>query len=136
MSIETGLRAKRVFVVGEKDLAISLGGSAHVLASPILINFIELACVAATDHFLASGETTVGLETHFFHLAPTPPGWAVSIEVELVKVAGGRLTYTATATDPAGEIGKAEHVRCIVNADAFEARKNKRIGKAGSAIPL
>src|SRR5262249_35933942 len=51
--IVTGLRGSASLVVGEEHTAPSIGsGKVRVLATPVMINLIEAAALAAVEHLL------------------------------------------------------------------------------------
>ncbi len=120
MPLQTGLTATIDLVVSEDDTAVAFrSGSVAVLATPRLVALCEEAAVAAIDGELESGKTSVGMRVQFDHLAPTAVGAPVTAEATLEKVAGRRLTFTVSASDPRGLIAAGKVTRVIVDEQHF-----------------
>jgi fluoroacetyl-CoA thioesterase len=122
-----GLKGSTTYRVGLDDLADRLGGSVPVLASPRIITLIENTCVAAVDHLLPPGQTTVGHVFKISHLAPTPVDWTVTVVVELTGINDRALTYHVEAHDDVGKIAEGEHVRFVISNERFSDRLDRRI---------
>ena len=120
MPIQTGLTASVDLVVAADDTAPAFGsGSVPVLATPRLVALCEEAAVQAIDGQLGTGETSVGMRVQFDHLAPTMVGSLVTAEATLEKVAGRRLTFTVSASDPRGLIAAGKVTRVVVDVESF-----------------
>ena len=120
MPIQTGLTASVDLVVAADDTAPAFGsGSVPVLATPRLVALCEEAAVQAIDGQLGTGETSVGMRVQFDHLAPTMVGSLVTAEATLEKVAGRRLTFTVSASDPRGLIAAGKVTRVVVDVERF-----------------
>lgn len=120
MALETGLTSSVELVVADGDTAPAFGsGSVPVLATPRLVALCEEAAVGAIDGALGPGETSVGMRVQFDHLNPTMVGSPVTAEATLEKVAGKRLTFTVSATDPRGLIGAGKVTRVVVDVERF-----------------
>lgn len=120
MPIQTGLTASVELVVAADDTAPAFGsGSVPVLATPRLVALCEEAAVQAIDGQLGTGETSVGMRVQFDHLAPTMVGSLVTAEATLEKVAGRRLTFTVSASDPRGLIAAGKVTRVVVDVERF-----------------
>jgi fluoroacetyl-CoA thioesterase len=118
--LEPGLYAKASLVVGESDTAQAIRtGTVPVLATPRLIALCEEATCKALDGVLDASKTTVGVRVQFDHLAPLRPGSEVIAEAFLERIEGRRLTFTVTASDPAGLIGAGRVTRVVVYVDEF-----------------
>lgn len=120
MPLKTGLSSSVELLVSEDDTAIAhRSGSVAVLATPRLVALCEEAAVSAVDGELEPGSTTVGMRVQFDHLAPTMVGSPVTAEATLEKVAGRRLTFTVSASDPRGLIAAGKVTRVIVDVERF-----------------
>ena len=72
----------------------------EVLASGFMVGLIEWACIQAINpHLNWPEEQTVGIGFQLSHVAATPPGLTVTVEVELTKVEGRKLTFAIRAAD-------------------------------------
>lgn len=120
MPIKTGLTAAVDLVVGDDDTALAFGsGTVPVLATPRLVALCEEAAVAAINGEMPEGSTSVGMRVQFDHLAPTMVGSTVTAEATLEKVAGRRLTFTVSASDPRGLIAAGKVTRVVVDVERF-----------------
>lgn len=124
-----GVRGKAACAVCAENTARSMGsGDLPVFATPALAGCMERAAAESVRPLLGEGQTTVGVRLELDHTAATPVGMAVRCESELTAVEGRRLTFEIVAFDDAGEIGRAAHVRAIVDAARF---LNRVEGKKG-----
>lgn len=95
----------------------------QVLATPVMVLFMENAALNAILPYLDPGESAVGTAVNIRHLAATPVGHQVTAEAEVTKVDGRRLEFVVTARDETEEIGRGTHERMVVNL----ARLNQRL---------
>lgn len=118
--VETGAQAAAELVVEEADTALAWrSGDVPVLATPRLTALCEeAACLAVADR-LRPGETTVGLQVEFTHVAPTRIGSLVRAEATLERVDGPRLVFTVSATDLCGLVGAGKVTRVVVDRERF-----------------
>ena len=98
----------------------------QVLATPVMILFMENAALAAIRPYLDEGESAVGTVIDVRHLAPTPVGHEVRAEAEVVKVEGNRIEFKVSARDGTEEIGSGTHARLVIDLAAFNARLAKK----------
>src|SRR5215813_14303170 len=86
--------------------APSIGsGVVRVLATPVMINVIEAAALAAVEHLLPAGHQSLGTHLDVRHFAATPIGMHVRATAELVGIDGRTLTFRVTARDDKEPIG-------------------------------
>lgn len=106
----------------------------EVLASGYMVGLIEWACIQAVNpHLDWPREQTVGVGFQLSHVAATPPGLTVTIEVELTKIEGRKLTFAVRATDDLDLISEGIHERFVIDADRFKA---KAAAKAKNALDV
>ena len=131
MSITVGMKGQSETVVTPEKTADAVGsGLLPVFATPAMIALMENAAVKAVQEALEEGQGTVGTLLNVTHDAATPVGMKVWAEAEVTAVEGRKLTYTVTAYDEAGPIGKGEHQRFIIQSDRFLAKAQaKKEGK-------
>jgi len=122
-----GLKGSAELVVGEQHTAPKVGsGRVHVLATPVMINLIEAAALAAVEHLLPPGQQSLGTHLDVRHFAATPVGMRVSAEAELVKIDGRLLTFRVSAADAIEPIGDGTHERVVVTLERFDQRVQKK----------
>ena len=120
--VVAGLRGEAHLTVRDIHLATHVGsGSVDVLATPEMICLMEQAAVAAVDHLLPDGDSTVGIHLDVSHLAATPPGMQVTATAELTVVDGRKLEFRVEAHDERELIGRGTHRRMIVHLERFRA---------------
>jgi fluoroacetyl-CoA thioesterase len=129
--LKPGLAGTAEIVVGTRDTAPHVGsGKIGVLATPIMVNLMEAAALAAVERFMPPGFQTVGTHLDVKHFAATPVGLKVSARAELVKVEGRVLTFRIEASDEREKIGEGAHERLIINVERFDVRMQKKLGRA------
>lgn len=129
--LKAGLTGSAEIVVGTRDTAPHVGsGKIGVLATPIMVNVMEAAALAAVERFMPPGYQTVGTHLDVRHFAATPVGLRVRAQADLTKVEGRTLTFRIHADDEREKIGDGVHERLIINVERFDARMQKKLGKA------
>ena len=123
MELHPGLTGKTEIVVGEEHTAPSIGsGKVRVLATPVMINLIEAAALAAIEHLLPAGYQSLGTHLDVHHVAATPVGMKVSASARVVKVEGRSVFFEVEARDEKDLIGHGTHQRVVVNVAKFDQR--------------
>jgi fluoroacetyl-CoA thioesterase len=102
----------------------------RVLATGFMVGLFEWTCIQAVNpHIDWPDEQTVGIGINLNHLAATPPGLTVNVEVRLEEVQGRKLVFSILADDGVDKISAGTHERFIINAGKFNvkiAEKRKR----------
>ena len=122
MSFVVGLTGTHTATVRPEDTAHAAGNPGfHVLSTPILTLFCEIAGHnACVDHY-PPGVSTVGIHNDLHHLAPTPVGRMVTVTATLAAIDGKRLTFEMTGDDGVSPIVRGIHERFLVDIEAFLA---------------
>lgn len=130
MILRKGLTGTASRTVADTDTALAVGsGSLPVCATPVLSAVMEAAAVDAVKGCLPSSATTVGISLTLRHTSTTTVGHTVTARAELIETEGRLLTFRITATDEAGEVGCAEHVRCLIESAPFMEKAEKKYRK-------
>jgi fluoroacetyl-CoA thioesterase len=128
--LRPGLTGSADLLVGEEHTAPSIGsGLVPVLATPVMINLIEAAALAAAEHLLPAGYQSLGIHLDVRHFAATPIGMRVRATAELIKVDGRTLTFRVEARDEKEPIGDGTHQRVVVNVARFDERVQRKLAK-------
>ncbi|MBM3356784.1 MAG: thioesterase [Betaproteobacteria bacterium] len=94
-----------------------------VLATGYLVGLMEWACIEALKpHLDWPREQSLGTHVNFSHLAATPPGLTVTVEVRLDKMQGRKLGFYLTAHDGVDKIAEGTHERVVIDAARFNAK--------------
>lgn len=127
-SVTPGLRGEVELVVGEEHTAPRIGsGKVHVLATPVMINLIEAAALAAVEHLLPAGCQSLGTQLDVRHIAATPVGMRVTASAEVVAVEGRTISFRVEARDERELIGDGSHDRVVVNVARFDERVQRKL---------
>ncbi|MSP94966.1 MAG: thioesterase [Alphaproteobacteria bacterium] len=93
-----------------------------VLATPVMLLFMENAALNAVKPFIEKGESVVGIGVNLRHLAATPAGSRVTADAEVTRVEGRRIEFKVSARDETEEIGSGTHDRMVVDIERLSAR--------------
>jgi len=95
----------------------------EVLATGYLVGLMEWACIEALrPHLDWPREQSLGTRVNFSHLAATPPGFTVTVNVKLEKVDGRKLAFSLSAHDGVDLISEGTHERVVIDAARFTAK--------------
>jgi fluoroacetyl-CoA thioesterase len=109
--------------------AAEIASMPKVFATGNMIILIEWVCAQLLAPHLDPGEGSVGVHVDVSHLAATPPGMSVTVDVECVAVVGERVTFHVKAHDGVDLIGEGRHDRFVVVWDKFNARVAAKAAK-------
>jgi fluoroacetyl-CoA thioesterase len=95
----------------------------EVLATGYLVGLLEWACIEALrPHLDWPREQSLGTHVNFSHLAATPPGLTVTVDVRLERIDGRKLSFSVTAHDGVDQITEGTHERIVIDSARFAAR--------------
>jgi fluoroacetyl-CoA thioesterase len=100
-----------------------------VFATGFMIVLMEWVCTQLLAPHLDPGEGSLGVHVDVSHLAATPIGMTVTVEVECVAVAGPCVSFKVKAHDGLDLIGEGRHERFVVMWDKFNARLAAKTAK-------
>jgi predicted thioesterase len=131
-AIRTGLIGTAELVVAPEHTAARVGsGRIAVLATPVMINLIEAAALAAVEHLLPEGYQSLGNRLDVSHTAATPVGLRVAAAAEVVAVEGRTVTFRVEARDEREIIGGGTLQRVVVNVARFDQRVQRKLQPTG-----
>ena len=126
--ITPGLTGSAALVVGPEHTAPFVGsGRIAVLATPVMINLIEAAALAAIEHLLPAGHQSLGTHLDVSHVAATPVGLRVTATAEVTAVEGRTVTFRVEARDEFEAIGGGTHQRVVVSVARFDERVQRKV---------
>lgn len=95
----------------------------EVLATGYMVGLVEWACIEALrPHLDWPAEQSLGTQINLSHLAATPPGLTVTVDVRLEKIEGRKLSFSISAHDGADKITEGTHQRHVIDAAKFKAK--------------
>ena len=130
-TLMVGLASTRRLAVDESRCIGFMGKEGMVYATPRMVSDVEHACRDLLLEHLDEGEDSVGAHVSIDHLAATPLGFEVTIDVRIVDIEKRRVTFEFSVRDPVEDCGRGKHVRFVADKlKSFERIKAKR-AKAG-----
>src|SRR6266852_4950929 len=128
--VRPGLTGNAELVVGAEHTAPRIGsGKVHVLATPVMINLIEAAALAAVEHLLPEGYQSLGTHLDVRHIAATPVGMRVRATAKVAAVDGRTISFNVNVKDEIDLIGDGTHERVVVNVAKFDQRVQKKLSR-------
>lgn len=91
------------------------GATAHVYATPALVEDIEIACRELILAHADPGEDSVGARVDISHKAPSLENQQVTIIATVSKIDGRAVAFEVTAADELDEICTCAHDRFVIN---------------------
>jgi fluoroacetyl-CoA thioesterase len=126
--LSIGLKGSAQLLVGIEHTAPRVGsGRVAVLATPVMINVIEAAALAAVEHLLPSGHQSLGIHLDIRHFAATPVGMRIEAHCELSDIDGRTLLFQVEVHDEKEPIGGGAHKRVVVNVARFDQRIQRKL---------
>jgi fluoroacetyl-CoA thioesterase len=126
--LRPGMQGTSELVVAEQHTAPHVGsGQVHVLATPVMVNLMEAAALAAAERYLPPGHQSLGTHLDVRHIAATPVGRRAHARAELVAIEGRKLNFRVEAWDERELIGDGTHVRVVVNVARFDERVRAKL---------
>lgn len=121
--IQPGMTKELTVQVEEQHTAAHVGsGSLRVLATPVMIGFMEFVARDLMAEHLPAGYSSVGSHVDVHHLAPTPLGGVVRVVCEVLAVDGPRVDFAVHAWDAQEKVGEGRHQRAAINEERFMKR--------------
>ncbi len=104
-----------------------------VFATGFMIVLMEWVCTQLLAPHLDPGEGSLGVHVGVSHLAATPVGMTVTVDVECIEVTGQRVGFKVRAHDGVDLISEGRHDRFVVRWDKFNERLAAKAAKAATA---
>ena len=105
-----------------------------VFATGFMIVLMEWTCTQLMAPHLDAGEGSLGTHVDVSHLAATPPGLTVKVDVEVVEVQGRKIVFKVSAHDGIDLIGEGRHERVVVAWDRFNAKVTEKAKSAAELV--
>jgi fluoroacetyl-CoA thioesterase len=130
-SLAVGLSTRREVTVDESRCIGFMGKEGMVYATPRMVSDVEYTCRDFLLEHLDPGEDSVGAHVSIDHLAATPLGLKVTLDVKVVEIDRRRVTFEFSVRDPIEECGRGRHVRFVVDTAKSRERLAAKRAKAG-----
>jgi predicted thioesterase len=132
-SLAKDLSFSKTVLVDESRCIGFMGKEGMVYATPRMVSDVEYACRDYLLQHLDPGEDSVGAHVSIDHLAATPLGLQVTIEVRIAEVDRRKITFEFSVRDPVEQCGRGKHVRFVVESAKTRERLAAKRAKAGLA---
>lgn len=134
-SLQPGLRYEFKFKISENKTVPFLYPESEefqamprVLATGFMVGLFEWACIKAINPFLDwPREQTVGTAVNLSHTAATPPGLIVTVDVQLLKIEGRKLSFFIAGHDGVDRISEGTHERFVIDAAKFKSKMDAKV---------
>ena len=108
-----------------------MGKEGMVYATPRMVSDVEYTCRDFLLEHLDAGEDSVGTQVVIDHLAATPLGLKVSIDIKIIEMEKRRIKFEFSVKDPVEEAGRGTHTRFVVDSAKTKERLAAKRAKAG-----
>jgi fluoroacetyl-CoA thioesterase len=98
-----------------------------VLATSILVQFVENAALACMEPVLGPDLVSLGTHIDLEHHKPVPVGFIVRTEVEIVMIDGPRVSFAVAVFDEREAVAEGTHERYIMEHSKFLARLDEKL---------
>jgi fluoroacetyl-CoA thioesterase len=130
-TLRPGLSHTKTLVVDEARCIGFMGREGMVYATPKMVSDVEYTCRDFLLEHLDAGEDSVGTQVVIDHLAATPLGLQVSIELRIAEVDRRRVKFEFSVRDSIEEVGRGTHTRFVVDSAKTKERLAAKRAKAG-----
>jgi predicted thioesterase len=131
-TLRPGLASVARYEVDDSRVMSFMGSELGTYSTPNMLRDIERTCRTLAIEHLDEGEDSVGAHVTLDHLGPTLKGMWVDVSARLVEVDGRRLTFEVRVTDAIQDVGKARHVRFVVDKSRQKERLAAKAAKLAS----
>lgn len=132
-SLQPGLDMTRRITI-DRDRTIGfMGDDLRVYATPSMALDIEETCRLLTLDHLDDGEDSVGARIEVDHLGASLLDSWVDVSARIVEIDGRRVTFESEVHDPLDHVGKARHVRFIIDKERQKGRLEAKAAKLKDA---
>ena len=105
-----------------------------VFATGFMIVLMEWTCTQLLNQYLDAGEGSLGTHVDVSHLAATPPGLTVKVDIEVLEVKGRKIVFKVRAHDGMDLIGEGSHERVVVVWDRFNTKVAEKAKSAAEFV--
>ena len=121
-------------IVLDRDRTIGfLGESSRVYSTPSMVRDIEYSSLKLVQEHLDEGESSVGIHVSVDHLAATPLGQSVDLELRVVEVDRRKVVLEATIADALETVGRGKHIRFVIDVALHAERLAAKVAKLKDA---
>lgn len=124
-----GMTSTRRIDIGVDRTIDFMGEDLRVYATPFMVQDIERSCHDFLQEYLSDAENSVGAHVEIDHLGPTLNGMWVDVTVSVTAAEGRRYSFDAEVRDALDLVGRAKHVRFVVDVQKQRERLQAKAAK-------
>lgn len=121
-------RTQRIVVDTDRTIGF-MGEALRVYATPSMVRDVEITCKDFLGEYLTPEENSVGARVEIDHLGPTLRGMWVDVTVTVTGIEGRRVNFDAEVRDALDVVGRAKHVRFVVDLAKQKERLEAKAAK-------
>ena len=121
-------RTERITIDRDRTIGF-LGEEMRLYSTPSMVRDVEYICLRLIEEHLDEGESSVGIHVAIDHLAATPLGQWVDVEVTVSEVDGRKVTLLANVHDAVEQVGRGQHVRFVIDVEKHRTRLQKKLSQ-------
>ncbi len=121
-------RTERITIDRDRTIGF-LGEEMRLYSTPSMVRDVEYTCLSLIEEHLDEGESSVGIHVAIDHLAATPLGQWVDVEVTVSEVDGRKVTLLANVHDAVEQVGRGQHVRFVIDVEKHRKRLQKKLSQ-------
>ena len=125
-SLTAGLERTQEFEIDTDRTIAFMGDELRVYATPYMVRDIEETSRLLIQEHLDDGEETVGAHVSVDHLGASLLGMISTVTSKITEVDGQRVMLEVQVHDGIDLVGKAKHVRFVIDRDRQKVRLEKK----------
>ena len=130
-SLKPGLEGTQQFEIDTGRTIEFMGDDLRVYGTPFMVRDIEETSRLLIQEHLDDVEETVGAHVSVDHLGASLMGMTATVNAKILDVDGQRVTLEVEVHDGMDLVGKAKHVRFVIDRDRQAARLEKKRAAMG-----
>ncbi|MFT5487324.1 MAG: fluoroacetyl-CoA thioesterase [Paracoccaceae bacterium] len=130
-SLTAGLERTQKFEIDTGRTIAFMGDELRVYGTPYMVRDIEETSRLLVQEHLDEGEETVGAHVSVDHLGASLLGMTSTVTAKITDVEGQRVTLEVEVHDGMDLVGKAKHIRFVIDRDRQKARLEKKRAAMG-----
>jgi predicted thioesterase len=129
-SLKSGTTHTETMLVDRERTIAFMGDELRVYATPRMCLDIEQTCRQLLLAHHDAGEDSVGARIEIDHLGPTLVGQTIAVTARVAELALPRVVFEVEVKDEIDTVGKAKHVRYVVD----KAKQGERLKRKADKV--
>lgn len=129
-SLKAGTTHTETMRIDRERTIAFMGDELRVYATPRMCLDVEHTCRQLLLQHHDAGEDSVGARIEIDHLGPTLVGQTVSVTAKVTELALPRVVFEVEVKDDIDTVGKAKHIRFVVD----KAKQGERLKRKAEKV--